>query len=161
MRGRTMMRWIAGGCCFLLLVLTIPICSQAWAASDTVDRSLDRLWAGEAKFEPYLQLQIATKGPVIQAGSGPPYGDGMDMGTQIVPLNGVWYMFNREYDYEPRPPQCQHDHARIVVRKSLDRGRSWSPEAVVASPDLARGECALTDGAAYWDGETGTWHYLA
>jgi hypothetical protein len=144
--------------------LIIPLCSHAWPASPAshaVEQSLARLWAGQAKFEPYLQLQIRTKGPVIQAGDGPPYGDGMNGGTEIVPLNGVWYMFNREYHYEPQPPQCRRDHARIVVRKSLDRGRSWSPEAVVASPDLASGECALTDGWAYWDAESGTWHYLA
>ena len=133
-----MMRWISRGYCFFLVVLIIQICSEAWSAtsvSDVVDRSMARLWAGQVKFRPYLQLQIATNGPVMQAGGGPPYGEGMDMGTQIVPLNGVWYMFSREYHYEPKPPQCRAGHARIVVRKSLDRGKSWSPEAVVASPD--------------------------
>ncbi len=159
----TMIRRTVGGCSCLLLIW-IPAGSVAWsasAASDAVERALGRLWAGEAKFEPYLQLQIATNGPVIEAAGHPPYGDGMDTGTEIVPLNGVWYMFNREYHYERSPPQCQRDHARIVVRKSMDQGRNWSPETVVASPDLAKGECALTDGAAYWDAETGTWHYLA
>ena len=162
-RATRMMQWIVGSCsCFLFI--SIDAGSVVWSAgavNDTVGRSLARLWEGQAKFEPYLQLQIATNGPVIQASGDPPYGDGMDMGAEIVPIDGVWYMFNREYHYEPQPPQCRHDHARIVVRKSVDLGRTWSPEAVVASPDLAKGECALTDGAAYWDAETGTWHYLA
>lgn len=159
-----MMRWIADGCSCLLLILMIPVGSAAWSAStanDAVDRSLARLWGEQAKFEPNLQLRIATNGPVIQAADHPPYGDGMDMGTEIVPVSGVWYMFNREFHYEPHPPQCQYGHARVVVRKSLDRGRSWSLEAVVASPDLARGECIVADGSAFWDRETATWHYLA
>ena len=32
---------------------------------------------------------------------------------------------------------------------------------VVAEPELERGECGLGDGYAFWDRDTGTWHYLA
>ena len=62
-----MMRCISSGCWFLLLILAFPIRPEASPASrarDAVDRSMARLWAGQAKFEPYLQLQIATSGPV-------------------------------------------------------------------------------------------------
>jgi hypothetical protein len=119
-------------------------------------QSMDQLWQGNASFQPIVNMQLQTK-----PNSGAPFVDGMNQGTQIAVVNGVWYLFNREYGFAANPAQCQFDFARIVVRSSADRGKTWSSEAVVAGPNQAAGECALVDGRAYWDADTGTWHYLA
>ena len=116
---------------------------------------MDQLWNRSASFQPFVNMQVQT----IPT-TGLAFVDGMDEGTRIIPANGKWYLFSREYSYAPNPPQCASDFSRIVVRGSADHGKSWSPEVVIAEPNLARGECALADGHAYWDADTGTWHYL-
>ena len=125
-------------------------------AASSYERLMDQLWNRTASFRPLVDFQIQTV-----PDKGKPFIDGMDQGTQIVPINGVWYLFNREYDFAPRPSQCPRDFSRIVVRKSIDHGHTWSNEVIIAQPNLTQGECALGDGYAYWDGDTRTWHYLA
>ena len=117
--------------------------------------AMDQLWNRAASFQPLVNMQIPTK-----PASGLPFVDGMDEGTRIIVANGAWYLFSREYNYAPNPPQCRYDFSRIVVRSSTDHGKSWSGEVVIAEPNLALGECALADGHGYWDAGTGTWHYL-
>lgn len=56
----------------------------------------------------------------------------------------------------------QADFARIVVTRSSDRGLTWLNETVVASPVPGTPyECALVDGAGFWDGDIGAWFYLS
>lgn len=126
-------------------------------AASVYDRLMDQLWHGTASFRPYISFQIQT----VPDKGRQPFFNGMNEGTQIVPMNGVWYLFNREYDFAPRPSGCTHDFSRIVVRKSTDLGHTWSKGVVIAQPNVAEGECALTDGYAYWDSDTQTWHYLS
>jgi hypothetical protein len=116
---------------------------------------MGQLWNRSASFQPIVNMQIQT-----MPANGAAFVDGMDEGTRIVVANGAWYLFSREYDYAANPSQCKSDFSRIVVRTSTNHGAFWSREAVVAEPNLALGECALADGHAYWDAETGTWHYL-
>ena len=87
----------------------------------------------------------------------------MNVGFHFVPRNGELFLFHREYGFATPPDYCQSDYARIVVRKSTNRGETWSDPIVVASPgpEGAPDECALTDGAGYYDEETSTWHYLS
>ena len=122
---------------------------------DPLDQLMGQLWNGTAHLQPVVNMQIQTT-----PASGLSFVDGMDEGTRIVAANGAWYMFSREYNFAPNPIQCTNDFSRIVVRNSADHGKSWSSEVVIAEPNLALGECALADGHAYWDTDTGTWHYL-
>ncbi|MDQ3231224.1 MAG: hypothetical protein M3Q07_05335 [Pseudobdellovibrionaceae bacterium] len=61
------------------------------------------------------------------------------LAVETVHLDGVWYLFNREYHW-------------------LDR--SFASE-VVAEPNFGAGECAIVDADVYFDSETNTWHALA
>ena len=73
----------------------------------------------------------------------------MNVGFHFVARNGAFYLFHREYGFEPNPAYCERDYARIVVRKSEDKGISWTDPVVIASPGPqgSPDECALTDGA--------------
>ena len=118
-------------------------------------------WEGRAHFE------------LISKSAFPEYGmRSMNVGFQFVTRpGGVWYLFHREYGFAPRPAYCVADYARVVVRKSTDKGVTWSDAHVIASPPPATGpangtaafadECAIVDGAGYFDERAGTWHYLA
>jgi hypothetical protein len=56
----------------------------------------------------------------------------------------------------------QYDFARLVVHASEDGGRTWSNAAVIAAPvPNTASECALVDGAAYYDATYDSWHYLS
>jgi hypothetical protein len=131
----------------------LPV-NNAYGAS--YQQLMDELWQASVSFQPIVNMRVQTV-----PDSGAPFVDGMDEGSQIAPVNGVWYLFNREYNFAPTPSQCRYDFSRIVVRSSTDLGKTWSNEVVVAEPDQAAGECALLDGRAFWDADTGTWHYLA
>lgn len=94
----------------------------------------------------------------------------MNVGFHFVTRGTTWYLFHREYNFAPRPAYCTADFARIVVRKSEDEGSTWSDPVVVATPPIfdpstttpqAPDECALTDGAGYYDEAADTWHYLS
>jgi hypothetical protein len=124
---------------------------------DAVESALDSLWNGTAGLRIIANLSLPT-----HTTSGGMINGGMNMGTQIIPVGGVWYLFNREFFYMSPPAQCQQFGAvaRIVARASSDQGRSWSDEVSVAEPNFAAGECLIADGHAYWDAETGTWHYM-
>ena len=119
-------------------------------------------WEGRAHFE------------LISKSAFPEYGmRSMNVGFQFVTRpGGVWYLFHREYNFAPRPHYCIADWARIVVRKSTTQGRNWSNATVIATPSgpfpnsgndtatpRAPDECALTDGAGYYDESAGIWHY--
>ena len=87
---------------------------------------------------------------------------GMNVGFDIVihPNTGTWFLFHREYNFKiPQPTYCKADYARVVIRKSLDEGVTWSNATVVASPTGKM--CAIVDGGGYFDAKENTWHYLA
>jgi hypothetical protein len=155
---------------FVALLFTYAESSPAaFLASNQInsDSLLENLWQGTASFKQVLRLQIQSNGPIARSVAGPSL---MDSGTQIVamsnfvPTSKTWYLFNREFFYGGiQPANCPSTFAlsRIVVRSSQDRGHTWSPETVVAEPNVANGECELVDGHAFYDPDTNTWHYIS
>jgi len=132
-----------------------------------LDSAVEGLWRGTASFKQVLKLQIQSNGAVASSVAAPIL---MDSGTQIlamsnlVPSSKTWYLFNREFFYgAAQPANCSTDASpsRIVVRSSEDSGQTWSPETVIAEPDLSAGECELVDGHAFYDRDTNTWHYIS
>jgi hypothetical protein len=92
-----------------------------------------------------------------------------NVGFHFVTQPGVWYLFHREYDFSPspQPAYCQYDYAQILVRTSTNRGLAWSNGTVVATPVPGTPyECALVDGAGFYDAAGGPgggprWLYLS
>lgn len=117
--------------------------------------TIEDYWNGSAYFEFQNKFTLPT------SGSGYDWAH-MNMGTDIVVKDGVWYMFTREYTMGA-PSYCSPDtfHAYIVVRSSTDKGQTWTNKTKILDivPNSAQ-ECALTDGDGYYDWETNTWHYL-
>ena len=124
-------------------------------------------WNGDAHWELISKARFSEFGATAM-------NVGFDFVTRPNPAAAggppVWYLFHREYGFAPRPAYCVADYARVVVRKSTDKGVTWSDAHVIASPPPATGpangtaafadECAIVDGAGYFDERAGTWHYL-
>lgn len=132
-------------CSFLLVSLTTAL-------------SLDDVWDGSAHFAFVSKARFPT------TPGGQEYG--MNVGFHFVPrvVDGVdtWFLFHREYAFASAPSYCQYDYARIVVRNSTDQGRTWSDKIVVTAPVPGTAqECAIVDGAGFFDAATTTWHYIA
>ena len=77
--------------------------------------------------------------------------------AEIVPVNGVWYKFNRFYVNDDAYPGLEILGTNVC--KSTDKGMSWSEPVPIIKPF---GENAWSrygnDSGAYWDGER--WHIL-
>ena len=75
------------------------------------------------------------------------------LATEIVPVNGVWYRFERYY------VPAVAESIGMYVCKSTDKGLSWSEHIIIAAPggdnDWSR---YATDCGAYYDGNK--WHLL-
>jgi hypothetical protein len=89
--------------------------------------------------------------------------------SSLSALDGTWYAFNREPARNLNPKQltkCDlvgRSLLQVVVRKSTDRGVTWSDPVVIAAPsevESAPDFCEIVDGGAFFDPETDTWHYL-
>jgi hypothetical protein len=88
--------------------------------------------------------------------------------SSLMSLDGVWYAFNRTAANlgEKQISTCLKANrfpVMVVVRASSDRGITWSDPNVVATPSAspsAPDYCGIVDGAAFFDTETDTWHYL-
>jgi hypothetical protein len=74
----------------------------------------------------------------------------------------VLYLFHREYYFRtPQPSYCKADYARVVVRASQDGGRTFGSSSIVVGPvEGTPYECAIVDGAAFYDRDTKSWLYL-
>lgn len=110
-------------------------------------------WAGHARWKLVRTYTLAN--------TGWPYGYGA--GAHITIANGVWYLFSRRIDGSV-PPYCQSQMTTTLsteVRASMDEGVTWSaPVTIIPATPNTPWECAATDGDAYYDATTTTWHYL-
>lgn len=113
--------------------------------------TLDDYWNGTARWELARTYSLA--------GTGWPYGYGA--GTHVEIAGNTWYLFSRkQHDVTPG---CAALGATMgtEVRASTDQGATWSlPFEIIPPTPGTPWECAATDGDAYHDTATGTWHYL-
>lgn len=120
--------------------------------------TMNDFWQNQAHFEPLSHARFEEYGMTA-----------MNVGFQFVTRpGGVWYIFHREYHFVDSPDYCgckspaKDCLSRQVVRKSNNEGKNWSDPVPIAQPvENAPDECGLTDGGAYFDSETGTWHYMS
>ena len=129
---------------------TVPIAPAAVTTSivDSNEDPLGAFWQGQAQ----LRYQRTIAWPTVQEGSG-----------WTAVKDGIWYIFNRDVEFAPRPSYCDRDYARTVVRMSADQGRTWSDKQVAVEPSSSdpSSNCAVLDGSSYFDSDSGSWHMLA
>ena len=140
-----------------IAVIMQLLLSTRFAAPQPI--GLDSFWNGTAHFE------FASSFPIPITAS---WNWGQDVGQQFIPLrNGTWLCFHRKFNAGPMPRDCPHAdqnpwNTGQAVRFSNDEGRTWSEDVVIAEPTAGRADdCTLTDGGAYYDNGTDTWHYLS
>ncbi|KAH3757065.1 arabinan endo-1,5-alpha-L-arabinosidase [Pelomyxa schiedti] len=93
------------------------------------------------------------------------FGSSMNVGFHFVPSPwdpSEWFLFHREYGFAAQPSYCLSDWARAVVRSTNDRGITWSDLTPIATPTAnTADECAIVDGAGFYDKELNKWLYIA
>jgi hypothetical protein len=124
---------------------------MSWAFSVAAQPTLDDFWNGKAHFEQVGALSWSAKAGQRNESSG-----------WYAVRNGAWYVFNRA-TIDEKVDYCPRDHARIVVRESRDKGRTWSQPVTAVEPGDSPGgdDCAALDGATYFDSASGVWHILS
>lgn len=122
--------------------------------------NLTQFWQGQAYWQ-FLYRYNETTIPDYESWNS---GEGSSF---TITQNGIWYLFARII--------FSHDDERIwknasancpallgvTVRKSLDKGKSWSRAVNFIVPsENSLWECMGTDGGAFYDEQEQTWHYL-
>lgn len=130
----------------VILSLIITAGSSAYSRP-----TLDDLWNGSAYLKQVGRLDWRNSGDQHSESAG-----------WFAVRNGVWYVFNRAY-LNRKVDYCPLDYAKIVVRKSIDQGKSWSGPVDVVEPGDSPGgdDCNALDGSTFFDPSTGTWHILS
>jgi hypothetical protein len=131
----------------LLLLLSTGSSSVAFAQP-----TLNDLWAGRAHFEQVSEIKFGEDKPGVPS----------ETATWYAVKDGRWFAFSRVIVIPP-PPACPSEHRRVVVRESLDKGRTWSPPVLAVEPGMStKGDgCAVLDGSSYYDRDTRAWHLVA
>ena len=136
-----------------LFILEIISCVIQLLTSSTscAKPTLDEFWTGNAHFEQIGQFNWQDNADQHSESAG-----------WFIVRNGIWYVFNRAY-LNRKVNYCPLDYARIVVRQSIDKGKSWSKPVVAVEPGGSPGgdDCNALDGSTYFDQATNTWHILS
>ncbi|HHH14147.1 MAG TPA: exo-alpha-sialidase, partial [candidate division WWE3 bacterium] len=115
--------------------------------------TLEDYWNGNANFKYINKFSFPT--------SGGNAWKSLNFGMDIKVVGNTWYLFTREYGFASKPSYCSRDFARLVVRTSTDRGRTWSKKQVVLEPKEGTPyECAAVDSYAFYDKDLSKWHLL-
>lgn len=136
----------------LALQCLFVLVSSCFAVPSDATVTLDDFWAGRAHFEQIGELKFGDSAR----------GGAAESSSWFAAKDGVWYVFNR-VTVRPSLPACAHDHTRVVVRESRDKGKSWSPAEIAVEPGASpKGDgCAILDGSTIYDPASNSWHMLA
>jgi len=115
------------------------------------EATLADYWAGNAAWHFEFALTLEN--------TGWPYGYGA--GAHLEVHDGAWYLFGRRVGWGVHPPQCPFEPLTTEVRRSIDHGETWSdPVEILKADPGTPWECAATDGDAFFEAASSTWHYL-
>jgi len=138
----------------LLILSSFAFFSQSKAkANDYSPATLDDYWQGKAAWKFLRKLTLANTG----------WSYGYGAGAHLEIVNGVWYLFSRKVNWGDKPNYCSFMNETLgtEVRKSLDKGETWSQPVNIIIPQEGKPwECAATDGDAYYDSSRNKWYYL-
>lgn len=139
--------------CAPIVLESGPILSPASAAVGTgAAGTLDDYWNGTAEWT-FLRKETAASTGIRNGG----FYEGT--GVNVMP-DGTWYMFSRRVTTDFGACGTS-DALDTVVRKSIDKGATWSAPVVVVSHAAGTPyQCAATDGTAYYNATENKWHLL-
>lgn len=136
---------------FFSLLLVIPPLLVSFGQEKVV--TLEDYWNQKAKWQLVRKLDLASTG----------WGYGYGAGAHVEIVDGIWYLFSRKVNWGDKPNYCPflNETLGTEVRKSLDKGKTWSqPINIIIPQESKPWECAATDGDAYYDATQNKWHYL-
>jgi len=136
---------------FFSLLLVIPPLLVSFGQEKVV--TLEDYWNQKAKWQLVRKLDLASTG----------WGYGYGAGAHVEIVDGIWYLFSRKVNWGDKPNYCPflNETLGTEVRKSLDKGKTWSqPINIIVPQEGKPWECAATDGDAYYDVTQNKWHYL-
>ena len=111
--------------------------------------TLKDYWQGKATLKPAFTIPEGKPG----------WPTGFGAAAQVVVVGQTWYLFTRHVDWNYSGP-CP-GRMTLAVSKSTDSGQSWTtPVDILANTPGSPQECAATDGGAYYQSSTNTWHIL-
>jgi hypothetical protein len=112
---------------------------------------MEDYWSGKARWQLDRVWTKANQG----------WEPGFTAGSRIIIVKGTWYMFHRKIYFNDRCPGPECEKLGTVVRRSLDRGYTWSDpvDVVIPTPGTVW-SCMGTDGDVYYNEKENTWHML-
>lgn len=141
----------------MFMVVLLGISMSSWALNH-VDAavgngspaSLQEYWNGEAEWVFQKKETWSSTGTAGYFNGGH---------VEVAP-DGTWYYFNRKY-VSGADASCSIAKLGIQVRKSLDKGQTWSAPVDMIMPTAGTAwSCIATDGDAWYNEGEDKWVYL-
>jgi hypothetical protein len=128
----------------LIIFLSVVFAVTAHAQTPA---KLSDYWAGNAQWDLVTKWTNAT-----------PNGASGNTASKIKIVNGVWYLFQREF--ESTPANCNQGLG-IRIYSSTNQGTTWAITNTVITPVAGTDfSCQIADGDAFYDAATNKWRAL-
>ncbi|MBB6674573.1 hypothetical protein [Cohnella nanjingensis] len=124
---------------------------QGSSSGSGIPASMDDYWNGRAEWSFFRKDTNASTGV-----------RGYYAGASVrVMKDGTWYLFNRKAVKDPSIQCGTGDVLETQVRKSTDKGVTWSDPVVIVPHKLGTAySCAATDGGVWYNEKENKWVYL-
>ena len=132
---------------------------KAQAAPITVPAkpTMNDYWNGTAEFKLYNEMKASNKND-WQPNANSSLDNGFGGGTKIIDNNGTWYWVGAGFSGGNCPGRSD-PVMRVTMRKSIDRGQTWSAP-INPLPVTSYSDCNASNGSVFWDAVNNRWAML-